>query len=353
MIEHKRGDIFTEDAEALVNSVNCVGIMGRGIALQFKKVFPENFKAYANACKRKEVQPGRMFVYETGRLTNPRYIINFPTKRHWRGKSRLEDIESGLEDLAQKIRERNIRSIAIPPLGSSLGGLAWAEVAPRIEAALRGLDDVKIVVFTPDSGPTDAQSNRSTDVPKMTPTRAALVSLMRRYLGGLLEPFVTLLEVHKLMYFLEQAGQPLKLNFQKGPFGPYAETLRHVLNEIEGHFVSGYADGGDAPDKELELVPGATEDAAAYLQGQPEMRKRLERVTELVEGFETSFGMELLATVHWVAAKRPSATLEEVIADVYEWNSRKKQFSERQIGLAYGVLKEKGWLAPATPAGEA
>ena len=139
MIEHKRGDMFTEDAEALVNSVNCVGIMGRGIALQFKKVFPENFKAYANACKRKEVQPGRMFVYETGRLTNPRYIINFPTKRHWRGKSRLEDIESGLEDLAHEIRERNIRSIAIPPLGSSLGGLAWAEVAPTYRSRPSGV----------------------------------------------------------------------------------------------------------------------------------------------------------------------------------------------------------------------
>ena len=324
--------------------------MGRGIALQFKKVFPENFKAYANACKRKEVQPGRMFVYETGYLTNPRYIINFPTKRHWRGKSRLEDIESGLDDLAHEIRERNIRSIAIPPLGSSLGGLPWAEVAPRIEAALRELDNVRVVVFTPDSRPTDGRSNRSTDVPRMTPTRAALVTLMRRYLGGLLDPFVTLLEIHKLMYFMQQAGEPLDLNFQEAPYGPYAEKLRHVLKDIEGHFVSGYADGGDTPDKELELVPGATEDAAAYLQGQPEMRKRLERVTELVEGFETSFGMELLATVHWVAAKRPSATLEEVIADVYEWNSRKKQFSERQIGLAYGVLKEKGWLAPATPA---
>ena len=92
MIEHKTGDIFAEDVEALVNSVNCVGIMGRGIALQFKKAFPKNFKAYADACKLNEVQPGRMFVFETGELANPRYIINFPTKRHWRGKSRMEDI---------------------------------------------------------------------------------------------------------------------------------------------------------------------------------------------------------------------------------------------------------------------
>src|SRR6516164_7881000 len=132
MLEFKTGDILETDAEALVNTVNCVGIMGRGIALQFKNVFPENFKAYKAACDREEVQPGKMFVFETGTLTNPKYIINFPTKRHWRGKSRMEDIESGLEALAEEIRERHIRSVAIPPLGSGLGGLKWADVRMRI-----------------------------------------------------------------------------------------------------------------------------------------------------------------------------------------------------------------------------
>ena len=128
----KIGDIFEEDVEALVNSVNCVGVMGRGIALQFKNRFPENFKAYAAACKRDEVKPGRMFIHESGTMTNPRYIVNFPTKRHWRGKSRMEDIEAGLADLAREIKRRNIRSIAIPPLGSSLGKLDWADVRPRM-----------------------------------------------------------------------------------------------------------------------------------------------------------------------------------------------------------------------------
>ena len=177
MIEYKSGDIFTENAEALVNSVNCVGVMGRGIALQFKNVFPENFEAYAAACKRQEVRPGRMFVFETGRLTNPRYIINFPTKRHWRGKSRIEDVEVGLEALIQEIRERGIRSIAIPPLASGLGGLKWSEIRPRIESALKELDDLEAIVFEPGSSPADGRPNRSTDVPKMTPGRAALVSL--------------------------------------------------------------------------------------------------------------------------------------------------------------------------------
>ena len=350
MIEYKTGDILTEDVTALVNSVNCVGIMGRGIALQFRNVFPDNFDAYAEACKRDEVQPGRLFVFETGQLTNPRYIINFPTKRHWRGKSRVEDIEAGLYSLVQEIKERNIRSIALPPLGSGLGGLEWSNVRPRIEAAFQELSDLRIVVFEPGGGPADERANRSSVVPNMTAGRAVLVSLMHRYLGGLLDPFVTLLEVHKLMYFMQEAGEPLRLDFQKGRFGPYAEKLRHVLRPIEGHLVSGYKDGGDAPQKQLELVPGAVEDSNAFLEDHAEIRQRLARVSNLVEGFESSFGLELLTTVHWVANKNRTATEYGVIDNVYSWDERKRQFSDRQIRLAIRLLRDKGWLEADVPA---
>ena len=177
MITYKTGDLLTEDIEAVVNTVNCVGIMGRGIALQFKNVFPENFKAYEAACKRELVQPGKMFIFETGELTNPKYIINFPTKRHWRGKSRMEDIESGLVALASEIRDRRISSIAIPPLGSGLGGLNWTDVRARIEKALGNIADLQIVVFEPDRGNADARPNHSKDLPEMTPGRAALIGL--------------------------------------------------------------------------------------------------------------------------------------------------------------------------------
>ena len=349
MIEYKTGDIFAEDAEALVNSVNCVGVMGRGIALQFKNMFPDNFKAYVDACKHGEVRPGRMFVFETRQLTNPRYIINFPTKRHWRGKSRMEDIEQGLRALAQEIKRRNIRSIAVPPLGSSLGGLKWTHVQPRVEAALRDLDDLEVVVFEPGSAPADERPNRSTDVPKMTAGRAVLVRLMHGYLVGLLDPFVTLLEVHKLMYFMQVAGEPLRLNFQKASYGPYAENLRHVLKQVEGHLISGYADGGDAPGKQIKLVPGAVEDADRFLKKHPETRLRFERVTKLVKGFESSFGLELLATVHWVTTEHPAATEDEVISHTYLWDDRKLRFSERQIRLALGVLRDKGLLEGSLP----
>ncbi|NMH17579.1 Appr-1-p processing protein, partial [Tepidiphilus sp. B18-69] len=265
MIEFTSGDILKSEADALVNTVNCVGVMGRGIALQFKNAFPENFKAYEAACKREAVQPGRMFVFETGQLTPPRFIINFPTKRHWRGKSRIEDIEAGLVDLARVIREKGIHSIAIPPLGSGLGGLDWSEVRPRIERALEQLEDVHVLVFEPFGAPTTDKMAHVREVPTMTAGRAALVELIHRYLGGLLDPFVTLLEVHKLMYFMQEAGEPLRLKYVKAPYGPYAENLRHVLRTVEGHLIAGYADGGDAPDKPLTLVPGAIQEASAFL----------------------------------------------------------------------------------------
>ena len=344
MIEYKTGDILSENAEALVNTVNCVGVMGRGIALQFKKAFPENFKAYAKACRHEEVQPGRMFVFETGQLDNPRYIINFPTKRHWRGKSRIKDIELGLEAFAQEIRERGVLSVAIPPLGSGLGGLDWNEVRPRIEKALTDFDDVRVVVFEPNGAPDANKMVRNREVPEMTPGRAALIGLMYKYLAGLLDPFVSLLEVHKLMYFLQEAGEPLQLRFNKADYGPYAENLRHILHKIEGHLISGYADGGDSPHKLLELVPGAVRDADVILEQNTEIKARFDRVSELIGGFESPFGLELLSTVHWVVRNDPVESADEVVTRVYSWNSRKRRFSERQIMLALDVLNRKGWI---------
>ncbi|MBD3237762.1 MAG: Appr-1-p processing protein [Candidatus Eisenbacteria bacterium] len=348
MIEFKSGDILAADAEALVNTVNCVGFMGRGIALQFKRAWPENFRAYAGACRRSEVRPGRMFVFETGRLTNPRYIINFPTKRHWRGRSRIEDIESGLEDLVRVVQARGIESIAIPPLGAGLGGLDWTEVRQRIEQALAQLSDIRVLVFEPHGTPVEGAGARVKALPRMTPARAALVGLMDRYLAGLLDPFVSLLEVHKLLYFMQEAGEPLRLRIAKGPYGPYAENLRHVLSQIEGYYVSGYGAGGDRPDKVLDLIPGAVEDARVVLKERPDTRARFERVSGLVEGFESPFGLELLATVHWVVTREAASSEDEILSSTYAWHARKRKFSRGQILLAHGVLVEGGWLGPVS-----
>jgi len=348
MLEYTSGDILNDRSEALINTVNCVGVMGRGIALQFKKAWPENFKAYAAACKREEVQPGRMLVFDTKRLTPPRYIINFPTKRHWKGKSRIEDIESGLAALVKVVRDLGIQSIALPPLGSGLGGLPWAEVRAMIERTLADLPDVRVIVYEPKGAPSPESMRHVRDAPPMTEGRAALIGLIRRYLRGLLDPSVSLIEVHKLMYFMQEAGEPLRLKYVKGPYGPYAENLRHVLHAIEGHYVFGYADGGDAPDKPLSLVPGAVDEADSFLKQHAGTLGRFERVATLVDGFESPFGLELLGTVHWVLTREAeSSNIDDVLSRTYSWNDRKKQFSARQIGIAVTGLNTKGWTAPS------
>lgn len=344
MIEYRHGDILHADTEAIINTVNCVGVMGRGIALQFKNAYPDNFKAYAKACKAEQVKPGKMFVFETNQLTGPRYIVNFPTKRHWKGKSRIEDIVSGLEDLVRVVENYNIRSIAIPPLGSGLGGLEWQDVKPLIESAVKPLEQVQIAIYDPKGAPSSERMVHKTEVPQMTAGRAALIELMQRYLNGLLDPFISLLEIHKLMYFLQEAGQPLRLKYKKAHYGPYAENLRHVLNAIEGHMISGYSDGGDLPDKQLTLVPGAIDEARQFLARHEETQQRFQRVSELVEGFESSFGLELLATVHWTMTHESITSSEEVMSFIYNWNERKQQFSPRQITLAMDVLKKKQWV---------
>ncbi|GEM90048.1 type II toxin-antitoxin system antitoxin DNA ADP-ribosyl glycohydrolase DarG [Oceanithermus desulfurans] len=345
MIEYRKGNVLEADVEALVNSVNCVGVMGRGIALQFKQAWPDNFKEYVKACSRKEVQPGKMFVYETGRLTNPRYIINFPTKRHWRSKSRIEDIEAGLQALREEIAKRGIKSLALPPLGSGLGGLDWKEVRPLIENALKDLRGVHIVVYEPLEKEPLPRSVRRGTPPKMTQGRAVLVSLIDRYLQGLLAPSITLLEVHKLMYFAQEAGLPLKLRYVKAPYGPYAENLRHVLKSVDSYFISGYGVGGDQPNKVIELVPGALEDAQRALDSAPDAQERLQRVAELVEGFESPHGLELLATVHWIAIRDKPVDLDELEWRFYEWAPRKKSnFTSRQIRIAASTLANRGWI---------
>ncbi|MRX33185.1 macro domain-containing protein [Aminobacter sp. MDW-2] len=349
MVEFRTGNILDADVDALVNTVNCVGIMGRGIALQFKHAYPDNFKAYEAACKVKLVQPGSMFVFETGRLS-PRFIINFPTKRHWKGKSRIEDIASGLVDFVKVIKDRGIKSVAIPPLGAGLGGLAWSEVRPMIEQAVSNLPEVRTLIYEPAGAPDAAALARNRPIPTMTAGRAALVVLLQRYLNGLMDPFVSLLEAHKLLFFMQEAGQPLKLQFCKANYGPYAVNLRHVLNNIEGHLIAGYGDGGDDPTKALSIIPGAYEDANRVVAEDMATRERFDRVAKLIDGFETPYGMELLSTVYWAAQQDGARDFGEVVDTVYAWNDRKRQFSPEQIKLAYRTLIERDWLDAKKPA---
>lgn len=347
MLEFRRGDILEAGTEAVVNTVNCVGVMGRGIALQFKKAYPENFREYAQACEKGEVRPGTLFIHRTGDMLGPAYIINFPTKRHWRGRSRMEDIEAGLSALVAFIQDSSITSIALPPLGSGLGGLEWTDVRRRIVAAMEVLTDVHIVIYEPGGGPSGRVA--TTPVPRMTPGRAALIGLTRKYLEGLLDPWVTLVEVHKLMYFMQEAGEPLRVRFRKAAYGPYGENIRHVLHAVEGHYLEGYRDGGDDPEKRLSLVTGAVEDAQKVLAEKDETRARLDRVGSLVDGFESPTGLELLATVHWLLTHEGIRGRTSLVEGVIEWSPGKRKFTERQILIAEQVLKDRGWVPSEAP----
>jgi O-acetyl-ADP-ribose deacetylase (regulator of RNase III) len=358
MIEVVEGNLLTAEVDALVNTVNTVGVMGKGVALQFKQAFPDNFKSYKHACDRGEVRPGEMFVWDSGRLGPQRYVINFPTKRHWRGQSRMADIDSGLHDLVRVIRDLHITSVAVPALGCGNGGLDWAEVRPRIEAALATLP-VRVLLFPPSGAPAPRQMLVRTRRPAMTFGRAALIGVVAQYARramsqrmDLVRPGASLLEIQKLMYFLQEAGQPLRLRFAKGRYGPYAENLQQVLQLLEGHYLRGYGDRSQsvlALDP-IEVLPGAEDDAAAWLAKRPDVRADVERVLTLVDGWEDAYGLELLGTVLYAARTEAgvAADPELAVKYVHDWNARKQStFPARHVQLAWRRLEDLGWLTAA------
>lgn len=351
MIELASGNLLEAPVEALVNTVNTAGIMGRGIALQFKQAYPAMFRAYEAACKAGQVKLGTMYLFDRGGLAGaPRWIINFPTKGHWRAASRMVDIDAGLKDLVATVCRLGIRSVAIPPLGCGNGGLNWRDVRPRIEAALAELPDLHVLLYPPSGAPEAQAMPNRTERPPMTMGRAALILLMDRYLKGLLDPFVTLLEIHKLMYFLQAAGQPLRLKYEAKPFGPYARNLRQVLIQMERHYTQGYGDGKDHPAKPIQLLPGAVEEARAFLRQDAETLARMDRVAALIEGFEDPYGLELLSTVHWVMREVPDARVnpDVAVSSVRAWSKRKKEQLKREhLMRAWERLKEQRWIPTA------
>lgn len=344
MISQGEGDLLATDAEALVNTVNTVGVMGKGIALQFKQAFPDNYAAYEAACKREEVQIGNMFVFH--RVAKiPRLIINFPTKKHWKGKSRIEDIEAGLRALIEVVKNEHIRSIAVPPLGCGNGGLNWEDVRPLIEQAFARVPQVTVQLFYPEGAPHAVEMKIATKRPNMTPGRAVILEVLSRY--SLPGYRLTLLEIQKLAYFLQEAGQALKLNFTKQRYGPYAENLHHVLQRIEGHFVRGYGDR--SRDVSLELFPDAVKEAEEFLKTESDTQQRLARVAELIEGYETPYGLELLSTVHWVVVhddrSQGRVNPEVAVAAVHDWNEHKRRtFTAERINSAWHRLESEGWF---------
>ncbi len=342
-IERGRGNLLAADADALVNTVNAEGVMGKGLALQFKKAFPEAFASYEKACKEGEVAPGRMHVVK--RLASPRFIINFPTKNRWRQPSKIEFIRDGLVDLVKQVRALGIESIAIPPLGCGMGGLSWSDVKPLILRAFEEVPAVRVVLFEPTGAPAPAEVIDRRKTPPMRPGRAAVLALMGRYAQTGYDYRLSLVEVQKLAYFLQEAGEPLKLDYQAGRFGPYADNLRKALRNMEGHYTRGLGDGKNSPETPLDLLPGAVDAAEQFLATNTDAAARLDKVKTLIEGFETPFGMELLGTVHWVMHRSAAADdLADVIAKVHAWSDEKRsKMKDGHIQAAWTRLREHGW----------
>jgi O-acetyl-ADP-ribose deacetylase (regulator of RNase III) len=343
VIEIKQGNLLEANAEALVNTVNCVGIMGKGIALQFKQAYPENFRQYEKACRAGEVQPGRMFVVSCDSLLNPQYIINFPTKRHWRNKSKIEDIQTGLKALIQEVRQLGITSIAVPPLGCGNGGLSWKIVKPLIESAFWELPNLQVLLYEPQATPEVDAMRVATAKPEMNRARALFISLLELY--GIPGYRLTMLEIQKLAYFLQVAGEPLRLQYVKEKYGPYANNLNHVLQKLEGHYIRGYGDR--SREAEIYVLLAGKIAAREFLENAPDANPRLERVSRLINGFETPYGMELLATVHWIAGENREAAgdCERSIELVREWNTRKSElFKPQHIRKAWQRLHEQNWF---------
>lgn len=350
VIRITQGDLLRQDdVDAVVNTVNCVGVMGKGIALQFKNKWPENFRAYEAACKAKEVRPGRMFVFDSGGLVKPNYIINFPTKDHWRGKSRIEYIREGLKDLVARIKQLGIRSIAVPPLGCGSGGLEWSKVRPLIEEAFASLPEVEVRLFEPEGAPDPKSMEVRTMRPRMTAGRAAILKVLDTYRA--LEYGLSRIEVQKLAYFLQEAGEDLKLSFVKHQYGPYSDQLRHALNRMEGHFIRGLGDG--VVEAEIEPVEDVLAEADRFVaeSGHAAMARHVERVARLIEGFQSPYGMELLATVHWVATREPDVrTLDQAIHAVHAWNERKANLMPApHVRAAWDRLEAEHWLPQQVP----
>jgi O-acetyl-ADP-ribose deacetylase (regulator of RNase III) len=348
MIKEIKGDLLKSNVEALTNTVNTVGIMGKGVALQFRQAFSsEYFKDYQKACKDKKLQIGKVHVFELNTFGNPRYIINFPTKKHWKGKSRIEDIEAGLKDLINVIKNYNIKSIAMPPLGCGNGGLYWKDVKPLIEKYFEKIPDVELILFVLDNSPKADEIKISSKRPNMTIARAALLMLFEQYL--LPGYRLSLLEVQKLAYFLQESGEDLKLKFTKQQYGPYTENVNHLLRTIDGHFIKGYGDHTPkAAEPTISLIPEALAEAETFLNKRsPETVSRLQQVFRLIEGFEYPHGLELLSTVHWVIKENPAVKgdIAKITNLIHSWSHRKRNiFPQREIEIAWKQLTVHGWI---------
>lgn len=343
-IEYKNGDMFSEPVEAIVNTVNCVGVMGKGVALEFKHRWPDNFKAYKRLCDDKKLSTGQMFVFDNNDFLDGgkhRYLINFPTKQHWRSRSKIEYVQDGLIDFVHQIRELGIKSVALPPLGCGNGGLDWAEVRPLIETALDALRDVHFVIFVP-AAEQSAQTEQSHVPNDLTTARASMMvafAELEKFFGG----HLTRLTAQKITYFLQVLGVDFGLKFAKHRYGPYSETLHDAFKAMEAkNYIYGYT----SEERRVVVTPGTYAAADAFLgERRTDLSAVIEKLSLLVEGYESPYAMELLASVHFLSVAEGTTTQPEMSWALEAWNDHKRaSFPEPAVSAALERLKEDGLI---------
>ena len=345
-MKYVKGNLLDAKTEALVNTVNTVGVMGKGIALQFKELFPHNYKAYLTACKNGELMPGKLLTVKDHTLEGEKWIINFPTKTEWFKKSQYDYIETGLIELAKFIQEKAIKSIAVPPLGCGNGGLKWDKVKPMIEKHLGHLENVEVLVYEPNEQVKQLLKEQDTkkDV-KLTPAKAMLLYAMYYYdsLGENTSLFIA----NKLAYFLQRLGEPsLKnLKFKAHHYGPYSVQVEHLVHSLNGKFIKGLEQMQAKAFEPLELQYDRLQEVSDYLKKELPITQRniIKQLIKLIGGYQSALSLEILASVDFIKKDNPGIGKEEAKAKVKDWSERKRQlFQDKYLDIAWGHLDKYG-----------
>lgn len=341
MILYKTGNLLDSEAEVLVNTVNTMGVMGKGIALQFKSKFPDNFKMYSHACKNGEVSVGKLFITEAETLlSGKKIIVNFPTKTNWRLPSEYQYVESGLTALVEFIHKKNIKSIAIPPLGSGNGGLNWNKVKLILEKHLAGLD-CEITIYEPT---TAIQDTLKKERVKLTPARAMLLSVLFDLSRH--GEFVSEFSAEKIAYFLQRFGakEIFKLDFHPNFYGPYSGKVKHVLYYLNGSYIMDYSSKDKKPFEGISLIPSSESEINEFLSKPENAYHKIivEKTKSFLNGFYSPFGLELLSTVDFIMEEKKVDTLEDITYELEKWSDRKKTLFTKPkfIQIAVNNIKE-------------
>jgi O-acetyl-ADP-ribose deacetylase (regulator of RNase III) len=339
MIKYIKGNILESPAQAIVNTVNTVGVMGKGIALQFKKAFPSNYKAYLDACKNDEIRIGKLLVCtDSNMLYGEKIIINFPTKTDWRKPSEYEYIEKGLDDLLEIIDKYNIKSIAIPPLGSGNGGLQWEKVKKIIIDKLQNID-IDIYIFEPTK---QIKEHMQKERIKLTKARALLLYVLYDLVKN--GEYVSEFSSEKICYFLQRFGAKKIFNLEYTPnfYGPYSGKVRYILNILNGSYISGYSDMNKKPFEPLTLVTDGYKTVKNFVHNDPELLEIGEKTKKFLSGFYSDFGLELLSSVDYIISESGTTDSSEVLTKLANWNNRKRSLfsNEKYVDIAINHIKK-------------